>query len=997
MSQLKVKQIRFPDGAATDAVTDGQTLTGSEAASLVAGVDENGDAQFISTDDTGAINVTVTNPTSGTVDVSNFPSVQPVSGNVGITGSVNTRALVSGTDSVTTVPSGTQAISAAAAIPVSDNGGSLTVDGSVAITGTPTVAISGTVPVTGAVSATITGTPTVTVGNASIPVTASSLPLPSNAATETTLASVLTAIQTGGGASSVTVTSSALPTGAATQTTLAAVLSQLSSGIPVTGSVNTRALASGTDSVTIVPSGTQTVSGSVSVTGSVNTRALTSADVVTIVPSGTQAVSLASTTISNFPTTQPVSGSVTATISGTPTVAISGTVPVSASALPLPAGAATETTLATISTKTPALGQATMANSSPVVLASNQSAVPVSASALPLPSGAATETTLGTLLTQSAFQTRVNTLGQKAMTASTPVVLASDQSSIPVAATIQGTPTVTFSNTSITVNGSTTANQGTPNSTSQAWPLKIVDGGLAVAKVLAASTAPVAADPALNVAISPNSTVAITSATLAQDATLTGGTQKAIARGGAKGTTTAADVTSTAAGANHQALDVIIVDSTTGAPASLGGGTQYADAAAVATPTGTQTMLWDGANARAQKGDSNGLAYALPAEVSGAVNFTSSTTSTIPVPTNGGFANLRWALSGTFSGNVSIQGSLNGGTTWYTLPMRLMTGLALTSGSTVTFTGTVGHYITPVAGWPMLRINGTWSSGTMTVNWRLFSAPISDNATPAMVQLTDASTNQVGASTSSPFFTTIANGGAAAAVKGSATAQTTDSSLVVQLSPNGVINPDQTNIATMGSLNAAATVLLASRTSAGFYLTTANLSATVVPEICWDDQSNLWFASYFVDNTGQYSSSLVFTGSVTQASRAIVVPAGATRVRARISAYTSGTSTGRLNGTSVVSPTALRNCLAGSRLTISGTTSSQQLVAANVLRTSVFITNTAAATLYVNLGGTASSTDFDFQVAAGAAQQFNLGDVGSGIINGALASGTGNILCKEVS
>lgn len=59
-------------------------------------------------------------------------------------------------------------------------------------------------------------------------------------------------------------------------------------------------------------------------------------------------------------------------------------------------------------------------------------------------------------------------------------------------------------------------------------------------------------------------THAITAASLplptgaATDATLTGGTQKAIARGGAKGATAAADVTTTANGADHQALDVFL-------------------------------------------------------------------------------------------------------------------------------------------------------------------------------------------------------------------------------------------------------------------------------------------------------------------------------------------------------------------------------------------------------------------------------------------------------
>lgn len=58
-------------------------------------------------------------------------------------------------------------------------------------------------------------------------------------------------------------------------------------------------------------------------------------------------------------------------------VSIAATVAISAAALPLPAGASTETTLAALNTKTPALGQATMANSRPVVLASNQSALAV--------------------------------------------------------------------------------------------------------------------------------------------------------------------------------------------------------------------------------------------------------------------------------------------------------------------------------------------------------------------------------------------------------------------------------------------------------------------------------------------------------------------------------------------------------------------------------------------------------------------------------------------
>ena len=82
----------------------------------------------------------------------------------------------------------------------------------------------------------------------------------------------------------------------------------------------------------------------------------------------------------------------------------------------------------------PTVGSKTSANSVPVVIASDQGAVAVSAAALPLPSGAATEATLATRLADATFTGRINTLGQKAMAASTPIVIASDQSAVPVSA-----------------------------------------------------------------------------------------------------------------------------------------------------------------------------------------------------------------------------------------------------------------------------------------------------------------------------------------------------------------------------------------------------------------------------------------------------------------------------------------------------------------------------------------------------------------------------------
>lgn len=79
---------------------------------------------------------------------------------------------------------------------------------------------------------------------------------------------------------------------------------------------------------------------------------------------------------------------------------------------------------------------------------------PISAASLPLPTGAATETTLAGRLADATFTGRINTLGQKTMANSTPVVLSSDQSTIPTQAVRSATATrsdVTSSATNTTL------------------------------------------------------------------------------------------------------------------------------------------------------------------------------------------------------------------------------------------------------------------------------------------------------------------------------------------------------------------------------------------------------------------------------------------------------------------------------------------------------------------------------------------------------------------
>jgi hypothetical protein len=221
----------------------------------------------------------------------------------------------------------------------------------------------------------------------------------------------------------VSISGSVPVTGALTDTQLRAT------AVPVSGTVT--ANVSGTVPVTgTFWQATQPVSGTVAVTGTFwqATQPVSIAGTVTVsgpltdtqlrasaVPvsgtfyQATQPVSIAtmpSTPVTGtfWQATQPVSGPLTDTqlratavpVSGTfyqatqpvsiaATVAVSGpltdtqlrasAVPVSSASLPLPTGASTETTLAAVNTKTPVLGQATMANSTPVVLASNQSSI----------------------------------------------------------------------------------------------------------------------------------------------------------------------------------------------------------------------------------------------------------------------------------------------------------------------------------------------------------------------------------------------------------------------------------------------------------------------------------------------------------------------------------------------------------------------------------------------------------------------------------------------
>lgn len=306
------------------------------------------------------------------------------------------------------------------------------------------------------------------------PVSAASLPLPSGASTSANQTTEITSLQL----------IDDLPH---------AQNATLSKGVPIMGQLDDTSTTAATEDAVAVARITAQRAVHVNLRNNAGTETATSGNPLRVDPTGT--------------TTQPVS----------------------ATSLPLPTGAATETTLgtrladSTFTGRINTLGQKTMANSTPVVLASDQSTLPVSVASLPLPSGAATETTLAKLpLTQgSTTSGQSGVLEQAAVTTSAPSYTTGQTS--PLSLNTSGglrvdgsgvTQPVTVSTAlptganvigGVTQSGTWTVQQGsTPTAVANAWPVKITDG-TNTAAVKASSTAAVATDPAEVVSLSPNS------------------------------------------------------------------------------------------------------------------------------------------------------------------------------------------------------------------------------------------------------------------------------------------------------------------------------------------------------------------------------------------------------------------------------------------------------------------------------------------------------------
>lgn len=272
-----------------------------------------------------------------------------------------------------------------------------------------------------------------------------------------------------------------------------------------------------------------------------------------------------------------------------------GTQQVSASSLPLPTGAATETTLSSVNGKLNSLGQKTMANSTPVVVASDQSAIPVSAASLPLPSGASTSAnqTTGNSSLSSIDTKKVQELTADYDTGAGTQNMLLNGIALPASggAVAGGTATnpVRIDPTGTTtqpVSGTVTSNQGTAAAGSGAWPVAVTDTANTVVKPGDSGNNAIR----VNVVAGAGSGGTATADGGAFTAGTTNGTPAEGVRDDTASTTCAEDKACIARLTQNRAIHVNLRDAA-GNEVSVGGGTQYTeDAASAADPVGTQLI-----------------------------------------------------------------------------------------------------------------------------------------------------------------------------------------------------------------------------------------------------------------------------------------------------------------------------------------------------------------------------------------------------------------------
>lgn len=152
-----------------------------------------------------------------------------------------------------------------------------------------------------------------------------------------------------------------------------------------------------------------------------------------------------------------------------------------------------------------------------------------------------------------------------------------------------------------------------------------------------------------------------------------------------------------------------------------GGGTQYINGSAQATPTGTVSLGYDGANVRAIKTATDGTTQVqLNASQANTTGSITSAASVVTVTDLMGVGAVTVLISGTYAGvNVTFETSVDAGTTWVAVaaqPLGTTNPVLATSTGILTTNSTNAWNISPLLGTAQFRVRATaWTSGSASV------------------------------------------------------------------------------------------------------------------------------------------------------------------------------------------------------------------------------------------------------------------------------------------
>jgi hypothetical protein len=215
------------------------------------------------------------------------------------------------------------------------------------------------------------------------------------------------------------------------------------------------------------------------------------------------------------------------------------------------------------------------------------------------------------------------------------------------------------------------------------------------------------------------------------------------------------------------------------------------------------------------------------------------------------------------------------------------------SGTTIPISGTIsnnqGSPNTLSNGWPVELTDGYNILGTV-------SHPLQINVdgyvqtNPNVILSGTSADNTINSTTKLPVLAAVANASAPTWSNNNMVPLSVDTSgnLRVAGSFTSAGAADTTATGSISTLNATVQVAMAGQNGAGMQLASGTLIGTIVPEISLDGGTT-WIGTFFENpSNGAITSSVIFSSNNTAVAQTIVGTGGASHVRVRVSAFTSG-------------------------------------------------------------------------------------------------------------